>query len=207
MPLLKRAGLDVEELHKRYAFTKRGRVRCSSSEEEFNPLEEEGEEWVEEVQGGGFPCLYLGSVSVGGSGEVDRLGLGIDKVAWPPCATLPQVVQSGPRGQPALLQLREVELGLAHTSGQLVRRCRSPAPPQQPRFTFPSIASCGRLQVRPQFFGFISCPEGGGGDYMCHVFHRSAGAMETWAGVNASNFILNKAIRGSGCRGESPSVA
>ena len=56
-------------------------MRCSSSEEEFNPLEEEGEEWGEEVQGGGFPCLYLGSVSVGRSGEVDRLGLGIDKVA------------------------------------------------------------------------------------------------------------------------------
>lgn len=56
-------------------------MRCSSSEEEFNPLEEEGEEWGEEVQGGGFPCLYLGSVSVGLSGEVDRLGLGIDKVA------------------------------------------------------------------------------------------------------------------------------
>ena len=40
------------------------------------------------------------------------------------------------------------------------------------RFNYPSIASCGRLQFRHQFFGFISCPLNHGKDFMCHVFHR-----------------------------------
>ena len=86
VPLLKRAGLQVEELQKRYFFTKRGRKRnVAPADEGFNPLEDEeddynGEEENEEVHG--LPCLYLGSVSVGTSGDVDRLGLGIDKVTF-----------------------------------------------------------------------------------------------------------------------------
>ena len=86
VPLLKRAGLQVEELQKRYFFTKRGRKRnVAAADDGFNPLEDEedaynGEEENEEVHG--LPCLYLGSVSVGTSGDVDRLGLGIDKVTF-----------------------------------------------------------------------------------------------------------------------------
>ena len=84
VPLLKRAGLHVEELQKRYFFTKRGRKKqMVPADEAFNPLEDEEDEYDvgeenEEVHG--LPCLYLGSVSVGTSGDVDRLGLGINKV-------------------------------------------------------------------------------------------------------------------------------
>ena len=84
VPLLKRAGLHVEELQRRYFFTKRGRRNGSSTADEaFNPLEDEEDEFEagdENEEMHGLPCLYLGSVSVGTSGDVDRLGLGIDKV-------------------------------------------------------------------------------------------------------------------------------
>jgi len=157
VPLLKRAGLQVEELQKRYFFTKRGRKRnVAPADEGFNPLEDEedaynGEEENEEVHG--LPCLYLGSVSVGTSGDVDRLGLGIDKV----------LRNSGElQGQPILLQLRDLHLGLARRDGVVVHR-----------FNYPSIASCGRLQFRHHFFGFISCPNACRQDFMCHVFHSS----------------------------------
>ena len=84
VPLLKRAGLDVEELQRRYFFTNRGRKKgLGPAEEDFNPLEEEDGDYdggVDNEEVHGLPCLYLGSVSVGPSGDVDRLGLGIDKV-------------------------------------------------------------------------------------------------------------------------------
>ena len=84
VPLLKRTGLQVEELQKTYFFTKRGRKRnVAPADEAFNPLDDEEDEYNgveenEEVHA--LPCLYLGSVSVGTSGDMDRLGLGIDKV-------------------------------------------------------------------------------------------------------------------------------
>ena len=101
VPLLKRAGLQVEELQKRYFFTKRGSKRnVAPADDAFNPLEDEEDEYdgVEENEElHGFPCLYLGSVSVGTSGDVDRLGLGIDKVwSMKPFFNLPQVCVSLP---------------------------------------------------------------------------------------------------------------
>ena len=51
----------------------------------LDDLEDEEDEYLGEDENDevhGLPCLYLGSVSVGTSGDVDRLGLGIDKVTF-----------------------------------------------------------------------------------------------------------------------------
>ena len=81
VPLLKKVGLDVEELQKRYFLTKRGKMRDNTIEDSFNPLEDEDADSLPgDWEGGGLHCLYLGSVAVGQSGHMDRLGLGMDKV-------------------------------------------------------------------------------------------------------------------------------
>ena len=81
VPLLKKVGLDVEELQKRYFLTKRGKMRDNTIEDSFNPLEDEDADSLPgDWDGGGLHCLYLGSVAVGQSGHMDRLGLGMDKV-------------------------------------------------------------------------------------------------------------------------------
>ena len=57
------------------------------------------------------------------------------------------------------------------------------------RFNYPSIASCGRLQFRHHFFGFISCPLNHGQDFMCHVFHRYFSITFCWPLTFTSLYI------------------
>ena len=57
------------------------------------------------------------------------------------------------------------------------------------RFNYPSIASCGRLQFRHHFFGFISCPLKHGQDFMCHVFHRYFSITFCWPLTFTSLYI------------------
>jgi len=155
VPLLKRINIDVEELQRRYFFIKRGRGNITgiNADEDFNPLEDEEEDML--TSRPGYSCLYLGSVNVGSCGDVDRIEFGMKKV-----------MSSSPAGDghPSVLQLQDIEVKLARlSSNELVFK-----------FTYPQIASCGRLVTKPNYFAFITAPGPScchHTSYMCHVFY------------------------------------
>jgi len=170
VPLLKKAGINVEELQRRYFFTKRGkRLEVRAGTEDFDPMEDEdGCSGLEEVGDGreetcletGIACVYLGSVSVGIHGDITHsLGMAMDKVLSHPQPSA---------GQPCVLRVSELCVGLGRPGGELVAS-----------FPYPDISSCGRLTTRPNYFAFISSELGTLDtqdhdpryDSMCHVFH------------------------------------
>ena len=158
VPLLKRINIDVEELQRKYFFTKRGRnTKKANDDEDFNPLDDDEDEMQSSRPG--YCCLYLGSVNVGSCGDVDKIEFGMKKV-----------MSSSPAGDghPSILQLQDIELKLARlSSNELVFK-----------FTYPQITSCGRLVTKPNYFAFITAPGPAccnTSGYMCHVFYAPSG--------------------------------
>ena len=154
VPLLKRINIDVEELQRKYFFTKRGKCmrKKEDVDEVFNPLEDDDED-MQNIRPG-FTCLYLGSVNVGPCGDVDRIEFGMKKV---------MTLSPAGDGHPSVLQLHDIDLKLVRlSSSELVFK-----------FTYPQIASCGRLVSKPNYFAFITapCPDSCHSGYMCHVFY------------------------------------
>ena len=101
----------LKSFHRKYFLTKRGK-KISSSEEEYNPLEESDDE--EQVSRMGHMCLYIGSVNVGVSGDFDRIEFGIKRVL----GCLPSTA-----GHISVLQLSDMELRLfKHLSDEVIFR-------------------------------------------------------------------------------------
>merc|ERR1712098_856746 len=136
VPLLKTAGLHVEDLQRKYYLTRRGaRKFVVSGDDEFNPLDDSDDE--DHVSRVGYTCLYIGSVNVGCSGDYDRIEFGITRVL----SCLPSTC-----GHVSVLQLSDMELRLfRHVSDDIILR-----------YIYPQIASCGRLVSKPNYFAFIS---------------------------------------------------
>ena len=149
--LLKKASIDVEELQRKYFFTKRGKCTKRNEDEVFNPLEDDDEDTLNNRPG--FPCLYLGSVNVGPCGDVDKIEFGMRKV---------MSLSPAGDGHPSILQLQDLDLKLVRlSSSDLVFK-----------FPYPQIASCGRLVSKPNYFAFITSPvPSSHSGYMCHVLY------------------------------------
>ena len=152
--LMKSINLNIEELQRKYFFTKRGNSlgKRLQDTDDFNPLDDE-EDGYDSIRPG-YTCLYLGSVNVGNCGDVDRIEFGMKKV---------MTLSPAGDGHPSVLQLHDIDLKLVRlSSSELVFK-----------FNYPQIASCGRLINKPNYFAFITAPDSGccQTGYMCHVFY------------------------------------